>query len=129
MTNIPANSPLQMPSLLPPWPENPGWELASPEVHEKSIQYGSTFILKKLSDGRLMIDAKHVEDGSILIRAWKREDSSHYATLKAQYPHLPRQVLAPYRAENILAIWRATEAWPIIKMMDDQYKAWAKYAE
>ena len=120
--NIPAG---ELP-LLPDFAVFLKWEAAPADVTHAGIT-GFALKLKKLQDGRLLIDGYRDSDGSIRIKAWRREDSPHLAALKARYPHIPKAVLAPYRAENILAVLRATDIWNVWALRNAQDAAWRKY--
>lgn len=89
---------------------------------EPSVTYPK---MKKLRDGRLMIDG-YADGDRIMIRAWRRGDNPELANLRALWPHLPRAVLAPFRAENQLRMMRAVDQSGYV-LLDEAEQAWAEY--
>lgn len=115
-----------MHAALPAWPALPPWEPV-PGLAPEDVRYTATqFPLRKMPDGRILLDAC-TDGATVRGRLWNRADDPALAQLKAAWPHVPRAVLAPYRADVILAVWRATEWWPIQKIADAQEQAWSLY--
>lgn len=104
------------------------WEPAPPEITIDDVTFGGVRPkLKRLRDGRVMVDA-YVKDGAeIFIKAWRRADHPDLARLRSIWPNLPRAVAAPYRAENILKLMRATNTTPFLELYGAQRSAWEQF--
>ena len=77
--------------------------------------------IRKLSDGRLVVDMWSGAEGSQWGKAWARAD---HPNLSALPEHAPRAVKALYRADGQLAVLRGDQA-----RVEAAMDAWGKFNE